>query len=102
MALPAFLDRYIARNVYDAQETGVPVSATREDNLMAPVAALHRTRGSFGSEASNAAFAVPGPAARLIALVTGALACLSIGVLAGRALPTRSKANGIIRSHSQR
>jgi|SRR5579862_2999272 len=102
MAVPAFLDRYLARHVYDAQETGVPVSATREDNLMAPVAALHRTRGSFGGEASNVAFAVPGPAARQLALTTGALACLAIGVLAGRALPTRSKANGIIRSHLQR
>jgi hypothetical protein len=71
MALPAFLDRYLARNAYGAQETASPVSPAREDNLMAPVAALHRTRGSFSNEAANSVVAVQGPLARLVPVVAG-------------------------------
>jgi short-subunit dehydrogenase len=46
MILPTFLDRYLAKNVYSAQERPTPVSPERRDNLMIPVGALHRTRGT--------------------------------------------------------
>jgi len=86
MVLPKFLDRYLARNVYDGQETDVAVAATRRDNLMTPVHDLHRTRGSFGKEAANNVMAVSGPVARLLPLLASAAAGLSIGLLV-RAAP---------------
>src|SRR5579859_3288405 len=87
MVLPEFLDRYLARNAYEAQEQITYVSAERRDNLMQPVSDLHRTRGSFSNEAANRALAVPGPLARLTPTLAGALTGLSIGVLLAGALP---------------
>ncbi len=84
MALPVWLDRYLAKVAYDAQETRVPVQSGREDNLVTPVQGLHRTRGSFGSEAAARVVAVPGPIARLAPLVGAGLAGLSIGLLIRR------------------
>jgi len=81
MMLPTFLDRYLARNVYGGQQTDVPVSAERRDNLITPVHDLHRTRGSFSQEAANAVVAVPGPVARLMPLIASAVAGLTIGIL---------------------
>src|SRR5579862_6162158 len=81
MVLPKFLDRYLARNVYSGQETDVPVSSERRDNLLTPVHDLHRTRGSFSQEAADSVMAVPGPVARLVPLVASAAAGLSIGIL---------------------
>ncbi len=86
MVLPDFLDRYLARNTYEAQETVAYVSAARRDNLIEPVGELHRTRGSFDNEAANRALAVPGPLARLAPALAGALTGLSIGMLLARTL----------------
>jgi short-subunit dehydrogenase len=97
MVLPGFLDRYLARNAYGAQETATYVSAERRDNLMEPVSDLHRTRGSFGKEAANRALAVPGPLARLTPTLAGALTGLSIGVLLARALRNGSRGRGLWR-----
>ena len=83
MVLPRFLDRYLARNAYGAQETRTPVAAGRRDNLTAPVTALHRTRGSFGAEAGSTAITVAGPLARLAPPVASAVIGLSIGLLLG-------------------
>jgi NAD(P)-dependent dehydrogenase (short-subunit alcohol dehydrogenase family) len=88
MILPAFLDRYLAKNVYGAQETSTPVSSSRQDNLVTPVAALHRTRGRFSNEAANSVIAVPGPLARLLPVMTSGLVGLSLGLLLS-ALPRR-------------
>jgi short-subunit dehydrogenase len=85
MYFPAYLDRYLARNVFDQQETRTPVSATREDNLMAPVSGLHRTRGNFGGEAANYALILPGPVARLLPLFAAVLGGLSLGFAMSRA-----------------
>jgi NAD(P)-dependent dehydrogenase (short-subunit alcohol dehydrogenase family) len=87
MVLPNFLDRYLARNAYEAQEAESYASAARRDNLMEPVADLHRTRGSFDKEAANSALAVPGPLARLTPTLAGGLTGLSIGLLLARMLP---------------
>jgi NAD(P)-dependent dehydrogenase (short-subunit alcohol dehydrogenase family) len=88
MVLPEFLDRYLARKAVAAQQTGMPVPAGREDNLLAPVHGLHRTRGRFGNEAASRVVAVPGPVARLAPLVAAMLA----GLAAGLALRSASTA----------
>jgi NAD(P)-dependent dehydrogenase (short-subunit alcohol dehydrogenase family) len=77
--LPAFLDRYLAKNAYEAQETDAAVSAMRKDNLMSPVGELHRTHGSFDAEAANRVMAISGPAARLIPVIATALTGIAIG-----------------------
>jgi hypothetical protein len=96
--LPAFLDRYLAKNVYGAQETKTPVSPARRDNLMTPVAGFHRARGRFGDEAANSVVAVPGPLARLIPVVASGLAGLSLGLLLS-ALHRRKTRPALRRSH---
>ena len=81
MVLPEFLDRYLAKRAVAAQQTGVPVPAGLEDNLMGPVHGLHRTRGSFSSGAASRVVAVSGPVARLVPLLAAALAGLTAGLL---------------------
>ena len=102
MVLPALLDRYLARKAYAAQETVAPVSPTRKDNLMAPIAELHRTRGGFDKEAADSVMAVPGPLARLAPVVAGALTCLSLGALLGYALPIVTNGAALTRSRRRR
>jgi short-subunit dehydrogenase len=82
---PALLDRYLARKAYDGQTTGKPLSQGRRDNLNAPVTALHRTRGSFGSEAARTALDLPGPATRLTVAAAGLICASLIGAALGRA-----------------
>jgi hypothetical protein len=79
MVLPAFLDRYLARNAYEAQETPASVSPLRKDNLMSPVTELHRTHGNFDAEAASSVMSIPGRVARLIPVLASALAGLAIG-----------------------
>jgi short-subunit dehydrogenase len=81
MLMPQFLDHYLARNAFDAQETGVAVTAERNDNLVTPVHGLHRTRGKFNDEAANATMAIIGPVARMIPLLVAGLGGLSVGLL---------------------
>jgi NAD(P)-dependent dehydrogenase (short-subunit alcohol dehydrogenase family) len=83
---PNFMDRFLARTAYTGQETDEPVSPDRKDNLFQPVHELHRTRGSFESEAHRGAVLVPGMAARLGVIAAGALACLGAGFGLGQAL----------------
>jgi hypothetical protein len=56
---------------------------------MAPVHDLHRTRGSFGSEASSRVLTTSGPAARAGTVVAGGLALLAAGWLARRLVAPR-------------
>jgi NAD(P)-dependent dehydrogenase (short-subunit alcohol dehydrogenase family) len=86
MIVPEYLDRYLAKNTYDQQETKVPVSATRKDNLMNPVEGLHRTRGRFSNEAADSALTLPGPIARLLPLFAAAVGGFSVGLLIGHGL----------------
>jgi short-subunit dehydrogenase len=79
MILPGFLDRYLGKNAYEAQETDTAVSPMRKDNLMSPVGDLHRTHGSFDAEAANSVTAIPGPAARLVPVALTALTGVAIG-----------------------
>jgi NAD(P)-dependent dehydrogenase (short-subunit alcohol dehydrogenase family) len=90
MLLPGFLDRYLARNAYDAQETDTAVSPMRKDNLMSPVGELHRTHGRFDAEPANSVMAISGPAARLVPIFLTALAGVAIGFVA-RGLSQRAR-----------
>ena len=89
--LPGYLDRYLAKNAFDQQETKTPVAETRRDNLMAPVDGQHRIRGRFSNEASNSALTVSGPIARLAPLLLAGLSGLSIGLLTARLADRRPR-----------
>jgi NAD(P)-dependent dehydrogenase (short-subunit alcohol dehydrogenase family) len=81
--LPAWLDHYLAKVAFSAQETRQPVTAERADNLMTPVRSLHRTRGRFGQEAQDGAVVVDGPMARAVPLAVGALVVIAAGLFVG-------------------
>lgn len=81
--LPAFLDRYLARYAFQAQETPEPVAAERKDNLFAPVPELHRTRGRFSREARDVAPVVSGPIARIAPAAAGVLTLVAVALVAG-------------------
>lgn len=94
MVLPGFLDRYLARAAYEAQETRTPVSRSRKDNLFEPVHDRHRTRGRFGDESSNSAVVAAGPAARLAPIVAGSVVMVAAGLLLGRLIGPRRQPPG--------
>ena len=48
---PGLLDRYLARNGYDAQQTDEPLDGEREGNLFEPVAGDFAAHGAFDDEA---------------------------------------------------
>jgi NAD(P)-dependent dehydrogenase (short-subunit alcohol dehydrogenase family) len=48
---PALLDRYLARNGYQSQQTDEPEDPDRQDNLWAPVPGDHGAHGSFDASA---------------------------------------------------
>ncbi len=50
---PGLLDRYLARNGYDSQQTSEPVRPGRRDNLWEPVPGDHGAHGSFDARASK-------------------------------------------------
>ena len=49
--IPGWLDRYLARTNFQAQQRPEPARPGRPDNLFKPVGPLHRTHGSFDGEA---------------------------------------------------
>jgi hypothetical protein len=89
MVLPGFLDRYLARAAYEAQETRTPVSPSRKDNLFEPVHDRHRTRGRFGDESTGRAVVAAGPAARLAPILAGSEVMVAAGLLLGRLMSPR-------------
>ncbi|MBV8837920.1 MAG: SDR family NAD(P)-dependent oxidoreductase, partial [Alphaproteobacteria bacterium] len=94
MALPALFDRLLARRAYEGQMTRVPALPHQRDNLEQPVHDLHRTRGSFGREATRHALLVPGPVARAGAAVLTAAVMLLAGASAARLLERRNRRVG--------
>ncbi|WP_271614216.1 SDR family oxidoreductase [Bradyrhizobium sp. CCBAU 51627] len=103
--LPAWLDHYLAKAAFSAQETAEPVGQDRADNLMSSVRSLHRTRGRFGAEADDHALVVDGPMARIVPLAVGALGAFAAGLLVGtrtgafaRTRPMRSRADRATKS----
>ena len=87
--LPGFLDRYLARTGIRGQQTNQPVPPDRPDNLDRPVSSLHRTRGSFSSEAGTYAPLLVGEIARIGFFAGGAL--LLVGLGAGLAMLRRNR-----------
>ncbi len=81
---PSMLDHYLARTAVSGQTTNRKVAGNRRDNLMQPVHDQHRTRGSFGREASPHAIAVPGPSTRLAFAAAGLVCAGLVGLAAGR------------------
>jgi NAD(P)-dependent dehydrogenase (short-subunit alcohol dehydrogenase family) len=86
-AFPGLLDRYLARTAVKGQQTKKPIAYGRRDNLDEPLTNLHRTRGSFSSEAACRAVLVNGQLARLGAVVAVALAGFLLGKLTTRRAP---------------
>jgi short-subunit dehydrogenase len=50
---PGLVDRYLARNGFDAQQTDEPVDPNRPDNLFEPAPGMHGAHGSFDDEAKD-------------------------------------------------
>jgi NAD(P)-dependent dehydrogenase (short-subunit alcohol dehydrogenase family) len=48
---PAWIDAYLARQGYDAQQTDEPVEGDRRDNLWEPIPGDHGAHGTFGDRA---------------------------------------------------
>ena len=84
LLLPAFLDRYLSRHAYEAQDRDTTVASDRKDNLFSPVAGLHRARGSFSEHARTSAsvLSATGTRAALATLVMGAIALGALALLA--------------------
>jgi short-subunit dehydrogenase len=68
---PEFLDRFLGRMGYKAQERKMPVSSSRPDNLLQPVHDGHRTHGSFGREARSRMVVLSGGEVRCAAAIGG-------------------------------
>jgi NAD(P)-dependent dehydrogenase (short-subunit alcohol dehydrogenase family) len=53
IAMPGFLDRYLARNAYDGQFTSEPAPIDATDNLFEPASVGHVARGRFNERAKT-------------------------------------------------
>src|ERR1051326_2437757 len=85
IALPGFLDRYLARKAYEQQFTDEPASPDGRGNLFEPGAPdEHMTRGRFSSLSYRHVVAVTPNAARIG--VAGSLLFLLAAALLGRRL----------------
>ncbi|HUO93355.1 MAG TPA: SDR family oxidoreductase [Rhizomicrobium sp.] len=79
MVAPSFMDRYLARNAVEGQETDLSVRPERPDNLFEPVTQLHRTHGHFDAAAKRRALTVPGQPARAAVVGAGAVLFAVLG-----------------------
>jgi NAD(P)-dependent dehydrogenase (short-subunit alcohol dehydrogenase family) len=50
---PGFADRYLAKHGYESQQTDVPISKHRRDNLYEPVPGDHGAHGTFDARAKR-------------------------------------------------
>ena len=79
---PGMLDRYLARMAYEAQVRPLAVSEARSDNLFAPVApakGLHKSHGSFDSEARERLTGYPASWVKVAVFGAAALLLVAIG-----------------------
>jgi len=90
MLVPAFLDRFLARNAWDAQSADESGHEHTRDNLYRSERGLHRTRGSFGRQARGGAMLLPGNATRAAAVVAGCVLSAGIGFALGGLLESRN------------
>jgi NAD(P)-dependent dehydrogenase (short-subunit alcohol dehydrogenase family) len=82
--LRGLMDRYLARNGYDSQQTAEAVERDRQDNLWQPLPGDRGVHGDFGDRASSVS-----PHLWLNTHRGGAALAVGIGVLAGAALMSR-------------
>jgi NAD(P)-dependent dehydrogenase (short-subunit alcohol dehydrogenase family) len=80
--LPGYLDRKLARQAYEGQESKKPIAPGRRDNLYQPLTGDHGAHGRFDSRAidhSAQLWLVTHPAAIVAAMVILALVLFAIG-----------------------
>ncbi|MCA1613450.1 MAG: SDR family oxidoreductase [Acidobacteria bacterium] len=78
---PGYADRYLARNGYEAQQTGEPDDPNRPDNLWGPVAGDRGAHGPFDDRASDwSAQAWASANRNWLALAGAGLAGLAVGL----------------------
>jgi NAD(P)-dependent dehydrogenase (short-subunit alcohol dehydrogenase family) len=87
MIAPKFMDWFLARTAVSGQETKALVAPERRDNLLQPVAGLHRAHGSFDAQAKANVAIYPGVATRAAIVAGGALLFFGWGLLAARREP---------------
>jgi NAD(P)-dependent dehydrogenase (short-subunit alcohol dehydrogenase family) len=84
MIAPKFMDWFLARTAVDGQETRELVAPERRDNLVQPVAGLHRAHGSFDAQAKAKVAIYPGAATRTAIVAGGAILFFGWGLLTAR------------------
>jgi NAD(P)-dependent dehydrogenase (short-subunit alcohol dehydrogenase family) len=94
MVAPGFLDRYLARNAYEAQISSDPVRPGDPDELLGPDHRDHGPRGRFTDRAKDEIMAVDP------AYLRGGATIAGLGLLAGAFLWGRASrsSNGSLRS----
>ena len=81
MIAPKFMDWFLARSAVAGQETNQLVKPGRRDNLMQPVADLHRLHGSFSAEAKPDVSVYPGATTRAAIVAGGAALFFGLGLI---------------------
>ena len=81
MIAPKFMDWFLSRSAFAGQETHQPVKPGRRDNLMEPVADLHRLHGSFSAEAKSHVSVYPGATTRAAIVAGGAALFFGLGLI---------------------
>jgi NAD(P)-dependent dehydrogenase (short-subunit alcohol dehydrogenase family) len=99
MLAPSFLDRFLARNAWDAQSTS---GEHTRDNLFKSERGLHRTRGSFGEESRSSAMLLSGNATRAAAVVAGCVLSAGLGFALGGLLESRNGSRSVCRKAGER
>ena len=87
MIAPKFMDWFLARTAVSGQETKALVEPERRDNLLQPVAGLHRAHGSFDAQAKDKVMIYPGAATRAAIVAGGAVLFFGWGLLTARREP---------------
>ncbi|WP_137389036.1 SDR family oxidoreductase [Rhodoligotrophos defluvii] len=90
---PGYVDTYLARHAFAGQQRRKRIAPDREDNLDHPITELHRTRGSFSSEARESAPLIAGEVVRAGAIAAGALFFFGLGASLGAGWRSRRDAS---------
>ena len=86
MLLPDLLDRQLAKQGKDMQQSDRPADPARDDNLDGPVAGVaSRAHGSYDDRAERSGVVVDADRSRKTLALAGAALLVGIGALAGRA-----------------
>jgi short-subunit dehydrogenase len=88
MAVPGWIDGYLARTCYSGQQTNEPVDPDRKDNLFSAVPGDFGAHGRFDDRSSSSLYAASSETVRMLLLSAGigiGLAALGGAFAAGRA-----------------